>query len=266
MVRDLQQQLELKDEVIRKMAEEQRVLDARLARSAAAEHSAGLDASPMAHAVASPPTAGERGGGGADGDGSRGVSETWTLGGYISSLGFSHDLADAMLSASKQTSDGGGWSLFGGSDGGGGDGGRVDELRFVRELAKRCPDASAGRRAISELLSRGGALERLADKMWSGLEQLCVADAATGAELQNKFLQEGAGMLSYGGGRRESPAALTVLRSLPPSDPNCAKRAARISTCVPTSTWPRPRSNPTLTWVHPSPLTLAHAAATPPQV
>ena len=93
----IRQQLELKDEVIRKMAEEQRVLDARLARSAAAEHSAGLDASPMAHAVASPPTAGERGGGGADGDGSRGVSETWTLGGYISSLGFSHDLADAML-------------------------------------------------------------------------------------------------------------------------------------------------------------------------
>ena len=35
--------------------------------------------------------------------------------------------------------------------------------------------------------------------MWAGIEEMIEAGAATGEELQGKFLQEGAGLLAYGG-------------------------------------------------------------------
>jgi hypothetical protein len=74
------------------------------------------------------------------------------------------------------------------------------ELDFVRGLgAKYAGDAAGGRAEILALLREGGALDAVAEALWAGIEQLTQARAATGVELQTKFLQEGAGLLTYGG-------------------------------------------------------------------
>ena len=74
------------------------------------------------------------------------------------------------------------------------------ELNFVRDLgAKYAGDAAGGRAEILALLQEGGALDAVAEALWAGIEQLTQARAATGVELQTKFLQEGAGLLTYGG-------------------------------------------------------------------
>ena len=59
--------------------------------------------------------------------------------------------------------------------------------------------AGSGRAKLLELLQKGDVLEALAARVWASIERLVKASAATGGELQSKFLQEGAGTLSYSG-------------------------------------------------------------------
>lgn len=74
----------------------------------------------------------------------------------------------------------------------------VSDLSFVRELGS-AGNANVGRAALLALLRRSNILEELAMHVWAGIERLRASRAATGFELQSKFLQDGAGTLSYSG-------------------------------------------------------------------
>ena len=72
------------------------------------------------------------------------------------------------------------------------------ELEFIRSIGSKFKgDAEAGSAHVLKLLQQSGALKALAIAMWGGAEQLVEARAATGAELQAKFLQDNAGLLSF---------------------------------------------------------------------
>ena len=72
------------------------------------------------------------------------------------------------------------------------------ELEFIRSIGSKFKgDAEAGSAHVLKLLQQSGALKALANAMWGGAEQLVEARAATGAELQAKFLQDNAGLLSF---------------------------------------------------------------------
>ena len=104
----------------------------------------------------------------------------WTTAGWLASTGGAIDALSLSLSSGRAP--------------------EQSELEFVRGLgAKYAGDAAGGRAEILALLREGGALEAVAEALWAGIEQLTRARAATGVELQTKFLQEGAGLLSYGG-------------------------------------------------------------------
>jgi len=193
LIRDLEGELELaqaraeaQEDVLKAMAAEHSQLHAHLSKLEASRAGGGRGDG-KAGGSASP-------GGGAD----DAEHDSWTLGAFLASLGLNDTLAEAMLSAHRENVEG--WTWFAPtSSRGGSRGGRVNELEFVLQLAAKGGGAAAGRKALVDLLGKGGALERLATKLWSGIEQLKKNEAHTGAELQSKFLQEGAGMLSYGG-------------------------------------------------------------------
>ena len=104
----------------------------------------------------------------------------WTLAAWLGSTGsVTSALAGTLLGQQRQA--------------------KQSELAFVRALgAKFQDDPAAGRAHVLSLLQRGGALEATSAAIWSGIEQLVKARAVTGEELQAKFTQEGAGLLSYG--------------------------------------------------------------------
>ena len=193
LIRNLEGELELAqtraeamEDVLKAMAAEQSQLHARLSKLEAFRAGGGRGDG-KAGGSASP-------GGGAD----DAEHDSWTLGAFLASLGLNDTLAEAMLSAHRENVEG--WTWFAPTSSRGGRvNGRVNELEFVLQLAAKGGGAAAGRKALVELLGKGGALERLATKLWNGIEQLKKNEAHTGAELQSKFVQEGAGMLSYGG-------------------------------------------------------------------
>lgn len=120
----------------------------------------------------------------------------WTLTGFIDSLGLSEELAEALIGADAETRSG--W--FGGQSEGGA-GGAKSDLDFVRGLA------SAGKQNVLSLIGHHKVVERLAARVWTGIEEL-VAVQSGGAAAQgmwssghlNKFLQdEGALTMSYAG-------------------------------------------------------------------
>jgi len=104
----------------------------------------------------------------------------WTLAAWLGSTGsVTSALAGTLLGQQRQA--------------------KQSELAFVRALgAKFQDDPAAGRAHVLSLLQRVGALEATSAAIWSGIEQLVKARAVTGEELQAKFTQEGAGLLSYG--------------------------------------------------------------------
>ena len=67
----------------------------------------------------------------------------------------------------------------------------------MRRLGELPP--AEGRAEVLRMLEAGGVLSALADNLSVGIAELATAEAATAAELNDKFLQGGAGMLSYGG-------------------------------------------------------------------
>ena len=104
------------------------------------------------------------------------AEDEWTLAGWIAATpAISATLAKALLKSrpAHQT-----------------------ELQFARTLAR---EGTSGSDRVLNLLNQGGALEALAEQMTTGLGRLSTVQASTGAELQGKFLQDGAGTLSYSG-------------------------------------------------------------------
>jgi hypothetical protein len=74
------------------------------------------------------------------------------------------------------------------------------ELAFVRELgAMFIGSPTAGQTHVLVLLQQGNVLEAIAASMWRDVEKLAKARTATGRELQAKFTQDGAHLLSYAG-------------------------------------------------------------------
>ena len=71
------------------------------------------------------------------------------------------------------------------------------QLELIRRLGA-ATSREAGEARLRALLSRAGVLDTLVRALWAAMEKLTEASAATGAELQAKFLEDGAGMLSYG--------------------------------------------------------------------
>jgi hypothetical protein len=70
-------------------------------------------------------------------------------------------------------------------------------LALLRALASLPPDR--GRAAVLELLTQGSTMEALVGVVWAALEKLVAAAAASGSELHDKFVQDGAFEMSYGG-------------------------------------------------------------------
>lgn len=82
--------------------------------------------------------------------------------------------------------------------------GRADgqmELEFVRSLAEGIADGNrpAAVAHVRALLQEGCVLDLITSAVVEGVEKLAAARAASGNELQAKFVEDGAGMLSYGG-------------------------------------------------------------------
>lgn len=74
------------------------------------------------------------------------------------------------------------------------------ELEVIRALGTAAGgDASAGVASLREALGTRQALDSLAAAVWAGLARLVGGGVATAAELQEKFLDDGAGTLSYAG-------------------------------------------------------------------
>ena len=99
--------------------------------------------------------------------------ENWTLASWLASLAVNETVARAMLP-----------------------GGTTDELALMRRLGQ-LPAAEA-RAEVLRMLEEGGVLTALADSVGAGIAELAAARAATAGELNDKFVQDGAGMLSYG--------------------------------------------------------------------
>ena len=99
--------------------------------------------------------------------------ERWTLASWVSSMDMHEVIAAAILPR-----------------------GTSDELGFLRGLGAL--EATVGRARLVALLTEGHALGMIADALWAGAQELVKAKAATGAELNSKFLQDGAALLSYG--------------------------------------------------------------------
>uniref|UniRef100_A0A7S2D976 Uncharacterized protein n=1 Tax=Haptolina brevifila TaxID=156173 RepID=A0A7S2D976_9EUKA len=101
----------------------------------------------------------------------------WTLAGWLATQGCVDTLALSLRRAERSIS--------------------TDELRFFRELGSSMSNADEGRAYMLSMLHRGGALPALADTLWAATETLASARAATGAELQDKFLLDGAKLMNY---------------------------------------------------------------------
>ena len=103
-------------------------------------------------------------------------SDEWTLDGFLASLpGVIAALSSAVLKAPEAAG--------------------KTELEFIRYLG----NAADGHATLLALLTRGGALAAVSEAIWAGVQTLMEAKAATGLELQAKFLDDGAGTLSYAG-------------------------------------------------------------------
>ena len=104
------------------------------------------------------------------------IGDGWTLDGFLASLpAVNASLAAAVRKAPGATG--------------------KTELEFIRVLGNE----ANGHAMLLALLQNGGALEAVTDAAWTGIEKLVEAKAATGLELQGKFLADGAGTLSYSG-------------------------------------------------------------------
>ena len=105
--------------------------------------------------------------------------DQWTLSSWLTSIGATDVLAQALLRTR---------------------GAGQTELEFVRALgASFNGDAAAGHAHFLTLLRQADALDALAGRVRDGVDRLLASSAATGAELQGRFLQDGAGTLSYSG-------------------------------------------------------------------
>jgi hypothetical protein len=60
-------------------------------------------------------------------------------------------------------------------------------------------EPNAGKATLLELLKSAKTLERIVDALWPALERLATASAASGAELHDKFVQQGAFTMAFGG-------------------------------------------------------------------
>ena len=67
------------------------------------------------------------------------------------------------------------------------------ELAVARSLGQR----SSGREHLHQLLMQGDAMAAIENALWKAIEKLVQAGAATGEELQDKFLSQGVGLLTY---------------------------------------------------------------------
>ena len=125
---------------------------------------------------------------------------SWTLAGFVDSLRLSDTIAHALIEG-ERASRAGGW--FGDKDAA-----AKSDLDFVKGLAANVGRADAGRQALVSVLSKGGSLEKLAEKLMSGIESLAATHVPGGTAKigawssstggLNKFLQdESAIMMSY---------------------------------------------------------------------
>ena len=64
---------------------------------------------------------------------------------------------------------------------------------------KKAKAAGTGKATLVALLTRAKVVETLASRLWDAIEILTSMGAVTGGDLQAKFLQDGAGTLSYSG-------------------------------------------------------------------
>ncbi len=117
----------------------------------------------------------------AQGAGEAAPAEEWTARGWLDSLDLAAPVAAALLGPLGEERGG------------------ASELSFVKALGA-LPEAQ-GRAAVGALLRRGdGALGGIVAALWRGMRALSGQRAASGLELNNKFLQEGGAFsLSYGG-------------------------------------------------------------------
>ena len=108
-----------------------------------------------------------------------GGADAWTMAGWLQSQNVAETLSATIMS-------------------------RVDpkrsgdvrlELQFIRSLGALAADE--GKAALHAVLQNGQVLEGLVDSMWTGIQKLMQAEAATAPELQRKFLQSGAGLMEY---------------------------------------------------------------------
>ena len=99
--------------------------------------------------------------------------DEWTLAGWLTSIpGVSSAIAGSLLSVGRVAGQ--------------------SELSFVRSLG-----AAGSRERLLELLQQSDVLEVLSNSIFQAAEELTAAPAATAAELHAKFLQDGAGTLTY---------------------------------------------------------------------
>jgi len=136
--------------------------------------------------------------------GAEAPAEEWTIGGWLDSLDLSKPVAAALLAP-----------LVAARGRGGGTGGNGEELSLVKTLGML--DEAEGHAAVAALLAAGafptgpgvdvnfgadvGAFERaVAAELYRGMRQLSTQKAASGLELNQKFMQDGGAFtMSYGG-------------------------------------------------------------------
>ena len=94
-----------------------------------------------------------------------GMQDTWTTSSWLSALEVAAQVARALLGGARP----------------------FNELQAVQALA----EATTSEAALAERLRAGGVAELLAKAVLPGLRQLVKAPAATGSELNSKFVQEG---------------------------------------------------------------------------
>ena len=117
------------------------------------------------------------------GDTGAGVHPDWTMSGWLSSLKLHVPLAQKL-----------GAHVGAKGAGPGSVGSSKVQLAFVRKLGQ-----AGSRQAVLRLLSSSGALQAMVDEVWRGAQDLSSARAATAAQLNDKFMQEG-GVFNLGYG------------------------------------------------------------------
>ena len=101
----------------------------------------------------------------------------WTVAAWLDSQDLSRPIADVLLRHA-----------------GGDPNDPKHEYNFIMNLAKR---GAEGRAELSALIKQDELLDALADVLWTGVQTLSTAAAASAKDLHERFLMNGAGLLEY---------------------------------------------------------------------